>query len=62
MLRIEQVAAMLAVSRRTVYRMLDAGQLPEPIRFGKRMLRWLSSQITEWIAKGCPARSSSKRK
>ena len=50
MLKIEQVAELLVVSRRTIYRMLDAGKMPEPILLGKRMLRWLSSQINEWIS------------
>lgn len=62
MLKIEDIAGILSVSRRTIYRMLDAGEMPVPIRFGKRMLRWLPQEITDWIAKGCPPRTTPKCK
>jgi excisionase family DNA binding protein len=33
-LDVKQVAQLLSVSRRTVYRLLDAGQIPKPMKLG----------------------------
>ena len=32
------------------------GQIPEPIRFGRR-LRWRTSDILAWVEDGCPDQS-----
>lgn len=47
------VAERLAVSKRHVLRLCDAGRLPRPIRLG-RLVRWDLDAIDEWIAAGCP--------
>ncbi len=51
---IGQVAKMVAVSRRTISRLADAGKLPPPLRIGGS-LRWRLADVREWIAAGCPA-------
>jgi predicted DNA-binding transcriptional regulator AlpA len=43
----------MQVSPRTLWRLLSAGKLPEPIRVG-RSVRWRMSDIREWIDSGCP--------
>lgn len=48
-----QVAAMIQVSRRTLWRMLSANRLPAPIRIGG-VVRWRIGEINRWIAQGCP--------
>ncbi len=53
MLTIDGVAAMLACSPRTVYRLVDAGRIPRPVRLGG-MLRWGREPFERWIARGCP--------
>jgi excisionase family DNA binding protein len=53
LLNAEEVAEMLGVSERTLWRLLSAGKLPNPIRFG-RSTRWKSEDIQGWIDKGCP--------
>lgn len=50
---IGDVAAMLALSRRTVFRLADAGKLPPPLRIGGS-LRWRLADVRQWIADGCP--------
>ncbi len=50
---IGDVAAMLALSRRTVFRLADAGKLPPPLRIGGS-LRWRLADVRKWIADGCP--------
>lgn len=47
------VAAMLACSPRTVYRLVDAGRIPDPVRIGG-MVRWPRASLEQWIANGCP--------
>lgn len=53
MITVGQVAAMLACSAKTVYRLTDRGAIPKPIRLGG-MLRWRRADIEQWIADGCP--------
>ena len=48
-----EVACLLNISTRTLWRLRSAGQLPEPIRFGGTV-RWRLEEIRKWIAEGCP--------
>ncbi len=49
----DQLGAMLQVSRRTLYRLADAGRLPFGIKLGG-VRRWRRSEILAWIERGCP--------
>jgi predicted DNA-binding transcriptional regulator AlpA len=40
-----QLAAFLRVSRRSVWRWTASGRLPQPVRFGRRVVRWRISEI-----------------
>ncbi|MGO9597026.1 MAG: helix-turn-helix transcriptional regulator [Isosphaeraceae bacterium] len=53
LLNAEEVAAMLGVSERTLWRLLSAGRVPKPVRFG-RSTRWRLADVEEWINRGCP--------
>ena len=53
LITIGQVAAMVAVSCRTISRLADAGKLPPPMRIGGS-LRWRLADVRQWIANGCP--------
>ena len=53
MLDIKGVALKLACSERQVRRLMDAGEIPEPIRLGGNV-RWTQRQFAEWVASGCP--------
>jgi len=53
MVSVAEVARMLACSTRTVYRLVDAGRIPRPVRLGG-MLRWVRGSFEQWIAQGCP--------
>jgi excisionase family DNA binding protein len=52
LLDVRAVAAMLDCSARHVYRMVDAGQMPSPVRLGS-LVRWSLRTIEQWIADGC---------
>jgi excisionase family DNA binding protein len=53
MINAGELAQILAVSRRTVWRMLSGGNLPQPIRIGGAV-RWKLYEIRRWIEQGCP--------
>lgn len=48
------VAHLLSLSTRSVWRLLSADQLPQPVRIG-RSVRWRRLEIEKWIRQGCPA-------
>jgi excisionase family DNA binding protein len=54
-----QLADILSVSERTLYRLKSIGQLPMPIVLGGSV-RWRLTEIREWIAQGCPKPTSHK--
>lgn len=49
----EQVADMLSISTRTVWRLLSTGQMVQPIRIGGSV-RWRLDEVRQWIDSGCP--------
>lgn len=51
---VEQVASILNVSPRTVYRMSDAGAMPRPRHLGA-LVRWSRLEIEAWVKAGCPS-------
>lgn len=52
----KQLADILSISTRTVWRFDSAGFMPKPIRLGKTV-RWKAEEVTAWIEAGCPVRS-----
>lgn len=49
MIDVREVATILSVSTRSVWRLVSRGELPQPIRFG-RNVRWRCADIEAWIA------------
>jgi excisionase family DNA binding protein len=49
LLTAQQVANRLSVSVRTVYRLMDRGVLPRPVRYNRKLVRWKSSDIDRYI-------------
>jgi excisionase family DNA binding protein len=47
------IASLLKISERQVWKLRDAGHLPECIRIG-RLVRWSRQAIDRWIEEGCP--------
>jgi predicted DNA-binding transcriptional regulator AlpA len=50
----KELARIMDISTRTLWRLLSKGELIEPIRVGGNT-RWRLEQIRRWIAEGCPA-------
>ena len=53
MLTVDGVAKMLACSPRSIYRLADAGRIPQPVRIGG-LVRWPRAVLEQWIKEGCP--------
>ena len=49
----EELATMMQISERTLWRLLSGGKVPKPVRIG-RNTRWRLAEVTEWIDRGCP--------
>ena len=48
-----ELAKVLSVSERTLYRLKSTGELPPPIVLGGSV-RWRLTEIRQWIGNGCP--------
>ena len=49
-----ELAEILGISQRTIWRLISTGKLIQPIRIGTSV-RWRLDQVNEWIESGCPA-------
>jgi predicted DNA-binding transcriptional regulator AlpA len=52
LLDVRSVAALFGCSTRHVYRLSDAGRMPQPVKLGA-LVRWTRRQIEDWISDGC---------
>lgn len=50
--RLDEVAAALGVSRRTIEREREAGRFPAPDLYIGRMPLWVREKLVRWIARG----------
>jgi excisionase family DNA binding protein len=55
-----QVAKLLQISPRTLWRLLSMGGIVSPVKLG-RSVRWRKDELMQWIADGCPSRTNNKR-
>ncbi len=44
-----RIAGLLGVHERTVWRLVSAGELPQPIRLGTKMVRWRLSDLESFL-------------
>jgi excisionase family DNA binding protein len=52
----KEVARLLGVSVRHVYKLHASGRLPRPVRLS-RSARWRRAELEAWLAQGSPERS-----
>jgi excisionase family DNA binding protein len=50
--RVDDVAQLLQCSTRNIWKLSDAGAMPELVRVG-RLVRWRVKDIDTWISSGC---------
>jgi predicted DNA-binding transcriptional regulator AlpA len=46
-----EVAALLGISVKSLYRYRATGGFPDPIRVGPRLIRWPSRVVNEWLVR-----------
>ena len=49
LLRLPQVEAVVGLKKSKIYSLLQAGQVPAPVRLGPRSVRWKGSAVRAWI-------------
>jgi len=49
-LRLAAVKARVGLSHGTIYKFINLGTFPPPVRLGPRAVGWLASEIDDWIA------------
>lgn len=51
-----ELAQLMRISTRTLWRLLSARKMPKPIRLGGAV-RWRMDVIQDWIDQGCPVQN-----
>ena len=49
LLRISEVVQLLGISKPTVYRLMNEGKFPRPIRLSKARVAWLHADLEKWL-------------
>lgn len=49
LLRLRDVKDRTGVSHSTIYRWMDAGEFPRPIKLSEACVRWREADLNEWI-------------
>ncbi len=50
LLRREEVEKRVGLARSSLYREMRAGRFPLPVRVGPKAVRWVASEIEDWVA------------
>lgn len=48
-LRLKEVRHKTGLGRSTIYRWMDEGRFPKPVRLGARTVAWIEHEIDEWL-------------
>lgn len=48
-LRLREVLHRTGLGRSTVYRWMDEGRFPKPVRLGARSVAWIEREIDDWL-------------
>lgn len=57
-LTIREVVARTAVSRATVYRLIESGDFPKPVKVSPKRVVWLVSEVDAWWQRKLGERSA----
>ncbi|MEH8124075.1 AlpA family transcriptional regulator [Aeromonas veronii] len=49
LLKLKDVISMTSLSKASIYRQVNAGTFPAPVRTGPRSVAWVVSEIESWI-------------
>ena len=48
--------ARVSLGRSTIYRLVAAGQFPQPVKIGGKAVRWVSKEIDAWVTEQADSR------
>lgn len=51
-----QTAALLGISRASLWALHSSGRLPLPVKLGARLTRWRAGELRAWVQAGAPPR------
>lgn len=46
----QELSAYVKLGRSTIYSLMRQGKFPEPIQVGPQAVRWVKSEIDDWLA------------
>lgn len=49
-MRLPEVRQMVGMSRSQIYRMIQTGEFPKPVKLGARMSVWPDEVIAKWLS------------
>ena len=49
LMRRREVEKILGISRSSIYRLMQEGKFPRPVRIGPAAVRWKASDIATWL-------------
>lgn len=61
LVRIRDILSRTGLSRSEIYRRIEAGDFPKPIKLGARASAWVEHEVTAWIAARIAARDANSR-
>lgn len=53
-IRMSELKDKVALSRSQIYRLIQQGEFPEPIKLGKKISVWTDSEVEEWMSSKLP--------
>ena len=56
LIRIKDVMDRTGLARSTVYKYINLGQFPQPIKLGTRAVAWVERQVEAWICENIQRR------
>lgn len=48
--RMKELCQTYGLSRSTIYRLIEAGRFPKPIKISAKAVGWISTDLDEWLA------------
>ena len=54
------VLELTAMSQGTLYTLMSEGRFPRPLKVGKRAVRWVESEVVEWLDERKQARDQER--
>lgn len=48
--RMKELCQTYGLSRSTIYRLIEAGRFPKPIKISAKAVGWISTDLDEWVA------------